>query len=608
MALARTLTALDGRSYGDYKRILGTHPLDLPRAAELLVDRVQVDPYAPPSLMRVRLPLDETGRAPLVPADLLADAAGRIATGDFLARSFAAAALTHAGGERRNRRRADHDQPPPIGIGTPGQEVLERTSVVVTPTAHGAAPTHVEARITVQLPAAGRRIRGRQAAELLTAVLPRIVADSLLRIDADALRDHVVLYRDQLALQSDLTARGLVAFVGDGAILPRRAGDSDQPLVSGAVPFRSPDSLRVSVDLPSGRRVTGMGVPAGVTVIIGGGYHGKSTLLRAIERGIHPHIAGDGRTWVLTRPDAAAIRAEDGRSVASTDISPFISGLPSGTDTRAFSTTNASGSTSQAANLIEAVDSGATALLIDEDTSATNFMIRDARMRRIIPADREPITPFVDRVRPLHRDRGVSTILVAGGSGAFFEVADHVIALDAYGPRDVTEQARAIAAEDPSPPVTVAPEDTSPPTTPLPPTAPHVPVLPPAVPRVPAPGALRPADTRKFARARGLSRIQFGREDIDLSAVSQLVDPAQTQAIAGALEALAHAFAADPALSIGAALTQLDARLESEGLESLAPQRGHPGHLARPRMLEVAAALNRVRGLTIRSHVTGAPA
>ena len=136
-------------------------------------------------------------------------------------------------------------------------------------------------------------------------------------------------------------------------------------------------------------------------MIVGGGYHGKSTLLRAIERGVYPHIAGDGREWVITRPDAVTVRAEDGRAVTGVDISPFIAGLPSGADTRSFSTTNASGSTSQAANLVEAVGAGASTLLIDEDTSATNFMIRDERMRALIPADQEPITPFIDRVRPL---------------------------------------------------------------------------------------------------------------------------------------------------------------------------------------------------------------
>lgn len=582
MDLAQTLHSLDGRGYGDYKRIVGTHFLGVCR---LTVDRVQVDPFAPPSLMRVSVDRSRTG----IPDDLVADHAGRIAAGDHLARAFAAAARSHSGGGRRSPRRADRDQPPPVAIGTPGQQILERTSVVFP--ADGSPEGQVEARITVDLPASGRRIRGHQAAQILTDTLPGIVEEALLDLDMGDLRAQVVQYRDQLALQEQLAARGLVAFVGDGAILPRRSGDSDRPLGEGAVPFRSPDSRRVAFDLPSGRRVEGMGVPEGVTLIVGGGYHGKSTLLRAIERGVYPHIAGDGREWVLTRPDATAIRAEDGRSVASVDIAPFISGLPSGTDTRAFTTTNASGSTSQAATLVESVDAGATALLIDEDTSATNFMIRDARMRRLVPAHREPITPFVDRVRALYEERGVSTILVAGGSGAFFDVADHVLALDSYVPRDVTEQAHAIAAEAPTPPADGFASEAA--------QAGTAPVFSAPAARVPSTDSLRPADKRKFARARGRTTIQYGREDMDLTAVLQLVDPAQTQAIAHALERLADDFAQDPGLSVAEALARLGRRLDADGLEGLSHHRGHPGHLARPRIQEIAAALNRYRGLRI---------
>lgn len=586
MDLAQLLTSLDGRGYGDYKRIRGTHTLPLPGSsghAALDVDRVQVDPFAPPSLMRVRLDRAQTG----IPDDLLADRAGRIAAGDFLTRSFARAASSLLGGGSKSPRRADRDTPPPIMIGTPGQQVLERTSVVFT-------DAEVDVRITVALPAAGRRIKGRRAAGLLCEELPQIVADALVApLDLGALRAHITLYRDQLDLREQLTTRGLVSFVADGALLPRRSGDSDLPLTDGGVPFRSPDVLKTSFDLPSGRRVAGMGVPEGITVIIGGGYHGKSTLLRAIERGVYPHVSGDGREWVLTRPDAVAIRAEDGRSTASVDISPFINDLPSGADTRTFTTKNASGSTSQAANLIEAVEAGASALLIDEDTSATNFMIRDDRMRRLIPAHREPITPFVDRVRALHDERGVSTVLVAGGSGAFFDVADHVIALDAYVPDDVTEQARTIAREDGTTARdgAIAGSESSPDQS-------HPPEHFAAAPRVPAADSLRPADKRKFARARGRATIQYGRDDIDLSAVLQLVDTAQTQAIAHTLERLADSLDAHATLTD--AVAALDRAIDDGGLDALSPHTGHPGHLARPRPQEIAAAVNRYRGLRIR--------
>ncbi|MGP9538086.1 ABC-ATPase domain-containing protein [Brachybacterium sp. AOP43-C2-M15] len=556
--LTRILTAIDGRGYGSYKQLKGSYDLG---PCRLIIDHVQVDPFAPPSLMRLVVDWD----AAAIPQDHLADRRGMVATTDFLARVLAEAASSIDG---------------KISIGRPGQEILERSTVAVT-------DQGIEARLAAELPASGRRIRGRQASRLLTEDLPRLAEAALFhhRLDAEALRAHVTLHRDQEALRDQLAGRGLVAFVGDGAILPRRAGDSDLPLTEGAVPFESPASLRTTVDLPSGRRVSGMGVPDGVTVIVGGGYHGKSTLLRAIERGVYPHCEGDGRDWVIARRDVAAVRAEDGRSVAGVDISPFISGLPSGTDTRRFSTTNASGSTSQAASLVEAVDAGTSALLIDEDTSATNFMIRDQRMRALIPAEREPITPFVDRIRPLYAERGVSTVLVAGGSGAFFDVADHVIALDEYVPRDVTEQARALAEVAPRPDAAVFGEPRA---------------------RIPALGTLRPPGKRKPATAKGGETIRLGHENIDLAAVSQLVDAAQTQAIAHALDRLAELTEQTGQtrqtgqvgpLALDAAISALFDRLDAEGLDALSPHRGHPGHLARPRPLEVHAAVNRYRGL-----------
>lgn len=549
--LSQLLASLDGRGYGSYKQLRGSYDLG---SCRLVIDHVQADPYAPPSLMRLVVDRAAAG----FPEDLLADRRGRVATSDFLARALTEAA-SHSG-ER-------------VDVGAPGQEVLERTTIAV-------ADGSIEARLAAELPASGRRIQGRRVARLLTEDLPRIAEAVLFhaRHDAEALRAHVALHRDQEALRDRLAGRGLVALVGDGAILPRRAGDSDLPLTEGAIPFESPASLRVEIDLPSGRRVSGMGIPEGVTVIVGGGFHGKSTLLRALERGIHPHRAGDGREWVITRADAAAIRAEDGRAVTGVDISPFIRGLPSGTDTRSFTTANASGSTSQAASLIEAADAGASALLIDEDTSATNFILRDARTRALIPADREPITPFVDRVRPLFTERGVSTVLVAGGSGAFFDVADHVIAMDSYVPRDVTAEARALAekAQPPAAPVFTAPR-----------------------PRLPDPVSLRPADARKPASARGRGTIRLGREHLDLSAVSQLLDPAQTQAVAHALDRLADLLAEDGPLPLEDAVQVLVDRIENGGLETLSPHRGHPGHLARPRALEIHAAVNRWRGLRL---------
>ena len=577
--LASTLHNLDGRSYGNLKQIRGRYTFG---PVTVFIDRVQADPFASPSKVRVRVDRADAK----FPLNLTTDRADRIAAADYLLRAG-------------NEVLAKLDQRALI-LGRPGQEVLERTNVLID-------DAGFEARLLVNLPARGRRILGHQAADILTRDLPEF-AERLFLFDrwsdapagsggntpapsAKGLADHVQLHRDQLELRSHLGEAGLIGFIGNGAILPRTSGDSDRPMKSSdAVAFTSPPELEHTVELSSGRSITGMGIPRGVTVIVGGGYHGKSTILRALERGVYPHIAGDGREWVISDPTATSIRAEDGRAVTGDDISAFINNLPSGTDTRSFSTTNASGSTSQAANLVEAIEAGARTLLIDEDTSATNFMIRDERMRALIPAEREPITPFVDRVRPLLTRQGVSTVLVAGGSSAFFEVADHVIALDAYVPSEVTTKAHDLVG------VTAADLDPAAELNRDPGTSSDAPVFA-AAPRVPTAKALRPASKTKTARAKGSDRIQFGRDFIDLIAIAQLVDAQQASGVAEALEYLAEIF--DGRTSLTHALAEIEDMLDAQGLDGITGHRDHPGHLTRPRGQEIAAALNRYRGLSL---------
>lgn len=548
---------LDGAGYGAYKKLKGAYSEpDL----TVSIDRVQADPYASPSKVRLILPMQAAG----IPQYLVDDATGRVAVADFLAR----------------RIQADPNRPRNVHIGDIGQQVLERTHVLVT-------PDRVEARLLVGLPAKGRRILGRQAAHLLADDLPHIADDCLRHdrfapADVQALEDHVALLRDQEALRAQLQPRKLVAFVGNGAILPRAAGDSDRPLgANQATAFDSPESLSQTFELPSGRTVTGMGIPEGLTVIVGGGYHGKSTLLRALERGIYPHIAGDGREWVISRADVASVRAEDGRPITGDDISPFITNLPTGVDTRHFTTTNASGSTSQAANVVEAHAASTSALLIDEDTSATNFMIRDRLMQRLVPNDKEPITPFVQRVRSLYDATSVSTVLIAGGSGAYLRLADTVIAMDAYRPSEVTARAHEIAREGQAAEDTEDAEDTA--------EFHHVTAR-----RVLARGTL---SSRKPPKPRGLSTISVDRSDIDLSAVGQLIAPSQTAAIAAALAWLSKN--ADGQTPLVDLVARLEQQIAEKGLAVLVPGRDHPGHLSRPRGAEILAAANRYRELKL---------
>lgn len=558
--LAQQLHRLDGAGYGAYKSIRGVHRLN--EHLEISIDRVQSDPYAPPSLLQAYVPVAATQMT----ADLR-DTITATAVADHLTRR-----VQHA-----IRKYVPHKDKSTGGlsIDAPGQQVLERTSVTFC---HDPIP-QVIVRMEAALPAQGRRIRGKAASTLLTKLLPTVIDHALLALDHEALAHSIALLRDQTRLRELLVENDLVAFIANGAVLPRASGDSDLP-AEHAVPFSSPDSLERSFQLPSGRQVTGMALPRGVTLIIGGGYHGKSTVLRALERGVYNHTDGDGREFATTVDDAVALRAEDGRSVVGVDISPFIGELPGGVDTTCFSTTNASGSTSQAASLIESLEAGATTLLIDEDTSATNFMVRDERMRRLVPSDKEPITPLQDRVRALWEDLGVSTILVAGGSGAFLDVADRVLLLDHYQVSDITEQAlqlaEPIAQQDPFP----APRNR-------------------AVKSLRGPSRSKPQRGGKQSwQAKGLATLKYPGGIVDLSAVPQLVDASQTNSIAAILRLFEDR--TPEYQEVGEIIAEIFAQIDREGLDSISSFRGHPGRLARPRPQEVFAAINRIRSLAIR--------
>lgn len=568
--LQRKLLALDGRGYASYKEIQGSYELGLFR---LSIDYVQADPYAPPSRLRLAISRQDAH----IPEELVNARDKRVAAADYITRMFAAAIRQYCA--RKGM------EPQALRIDCGGQQVLERTSVHI-------GPQWIEARLEAELPAAGRRILGRAASAILVEALPAIAEQSLryANIEPGKLQQHITLYQDQQHLRAALASRGLVAFIANGALLPRESGVSDKPLQQGAVPFRSPASLEIELELPhAGTRVKGMGIPRGITLIVGGGYHGKSTVLQAIELGVYNHLAGDGREYVITCPDAAKIRAEDGRSVVHTDISPFINHLPGGKSTSDFSTRNASGSTSQAANTIEALEAQSSLLLIDEDTSATNFMIRDGRMQQLIARDKEPITPYIDRIQALYAEHGVSTILIVGGCGDYLSVADRVIMLDEYVPQDITVQAKKIAA---------------------------------------LPGYEREAaDARGFgrlrgrtilrgsftasskgkparAKARGRHTLTYGDESIDLSGLEQLVDDSQARCLAAMLDYFAKQMpqlqpsqAQGGRLSLLAAAEQMYSRITEGGLDRLVPGAGHPGNLAFVRKQEFMAAVNRYRGL-----------
>ena len=434
------------------------------------------------------------------------------------------------------------------------------------------------------MPAFGRRIAGRHAESLFFEEIPRIVKAALLykNLEPEALSNHIKTAEDADSLREGLNKMGIIAFVADGSILPRASGIDPSPLTKGKiVPFRSPGPLQVEMMRPNFGPITGMGIPKGVTLIVGGGYHGKSTLLNALEKGVYNHIPGDGREWVVSDSRAVKIRAEDGRRIEKVDISPFIANLPFGRETREFSTEDASGSTSQAANTMEALEAGAKVLLIDEDTSATNFMIRDHRMQELVSKEREPITPFIDKIRQLSHDLGVSTILVIGGSGEYFDVADTVICMVEYTPQDMTSEAKEIAEKYKAERRQEGGEFFGRVTS-----------------RIPLSGSFDPSRGRREVKisAKGLKTILFGRHSIDLDAIEQLIDPSQTRALGDAIRYATQFM--DGKKTMGQVLEAVLCNVDKDGLDVLSSK--PVGNYAEFRGLELAAAINRLRTLTVR--------
>ncbi len=600
--LTSHLHAIDGRSYAAYKAIVGRYRS--PLGWVLYIDRIQPDPYAPPTAIRVVLPLALIGAdarltgtdAHLTETDshltganetlteanetltgtnehLTASPTRAVALRDYLARTLRELLKGQA-----------------ISIAPAGQEILERSSVNLHETwqddfstpAFNAPGPYLELRLRWSLPAFGREIAGRQAARNLNLDLARAIASLDLReseLGAAAWK-HCQVAEDHAALQEILVECGWVAFLADGANLARRSGVSQLPL-EGGVPLTAPETLAQTVQLPHAGVVRGTAIPAGVTVIAGGGYHGKSTLLNAIARGIYPHIPGDGRELVATVPEAMAVRAADGRAVTGVDLRPFISHLPGrDADPAQFTTANASGSTSQAASIMESLElwgqSAQAALLLDEDTCATNLLIRDQRMRALVSSEREPITPLVDRIRALHRERGISTLIVMGGSGDYLDVADQVLIMDSYRLVDATAQARQVCDSQPR-------MDTSLPDFPLP--AQRLPQRPEAKRRGPS-----------RTRALGTQRLVLDRHEVDVADVSGLVDEGQALAVAWALRALLERHF-DGRTSLPQALAQVAKRLDDVGLDALGE--AHPAFLVRPRLVDVGAAVNRLRSLQV---------
>ncbi|MGP4042452.1 ABC-ATPase domain-containing protein [Gracilibacillus sp. D59] len=563
--LQQLLQNIDGKGYKAYKSIQGRYSF---HRYELCVDYVQGDPFASPSKIRIVIP--DAYRP--IKDEWKQSNERNIYVADHMARSVAKAI------QAESKQLRGSGKSGLIHIDQPGQEILERTAVQLK-------KDKTIVCLSVGLPANGRRINGKEAEKLFFTILPSILKYSIFAIKDEELEQSVQLADQHIAIREKMKQNNWIGFIADGAILPRESGVSNRPLKK-AVPFESPQENRVEINLPHREDpLTGMAIKKGISLIVGGGYHGKSTLLQALERGVYHHIHGDGREYVLTDPDAVKIRAEDGRQVTSVNISAFINDLPHGQATTNFTTENASGSTSQATNVVEAIEAGTTTLLIDEDTSATNFMIRDVRMQALVHEDKEPITPFIDKIKQLRDDLDVSTILVMGGSGDYFDVADEVIMMDQYKPFSVTDKAREIVKNHPVSRQSVTEKLTINMNQ-----------------RVFLPQSLNlQKGKKKKVQAKGLYTIMMGTSTIQLQDVEQLVDASQTQAIAEMLRFMEAKGVLKQTKPLSELLDDLETLIDKEGLQAFAPfPNQHPGDLARPRRFEIAACLNRMRTAKVR--------
>lgn len=558
--LKKELIKIDHKSYGMYKTLGGSYSYG---NYILHIDHVQGDPFASPSRLRFEVKKERHG----FPEEYYEEKHRRLALEDQVLRQFL-----------RQLRQLDKGS---MGSGKSGrittcpanQTVQERIAVVFS-------KDRMELRFEMGFPARGRTIMAKEMQKLVFDILPELAERCLFYRKWDTksksfLEKAVFLADDQKELRRQLKERGLTGFVANGAILPRESGISDRPMRD-AVPFISPESLQIEIELPHKGKMIGMGIPKGITVIVGGGYHGKSTLLKALEQGVYNHIAGDGREYVVADATGMKIRAEDGRSILHTDISLFINHLPAGQDTVDFSSENASGSTSQAANLIEAMEAGAELLLLDEDTSATNFMIRDKVMAKLVSDEKEPITTLLRHIRGIYKTMGISFIIVVGSSGDYLSVADLVLQLDYYKVKDVTKEAKEIceqcqiAGQYAEKEVCMSEFSRK----------------------------LKPVrSARRKLKSMGTDTVLIDRESIDVRYLEQLSESGQTTALAYMMGWILDHVTKEE--DIQEFIENMYKLIERKGMAAVIPANYSAGHPVLPRKQELYACLSRYRSAKI---------
>ena len=569
--LEQLLRETDHKSYPAYKSLKGKYIF---QGYILSIDHVQGDPFAAPSSLSIHMQAQQHG----FPRDYISEPHRRVMLENYLLRGFyrELGRFSHkAGGSGKSGA---------LSVSSCGQEVLERSALTFSP-----KDGSMILRFSAGFPAAGRTTLSMELKKMLFEYVPSCVAKALRfsAINQNELKHWISVSDDQQSIRLSLSDAGLVAFVANGSALPRKSGVDERPMTD-AIPFESPAEDMVTLSLPGGRSISGLGIRKGITLIVGGGYHGKSTLLKALERGVYNHIPGDGREFVITEESAMKLRSEDGRSVKQLDISAFIRNLPSGRDTVCFSTEDASGSTSQAANTVEAILAGSKTLLIDEDTSATNFMLRDSLMQQVIHPKQEPIIPFLSRMRQLYEQLGISTILVAGSSGAFFEIADTILQMKEYRPLNITVKAKeAASAEKNLYYESRKPEETAS-------DLPHW-----TDKRIALPNRDVTESRKVKVRGNGTDAVSINHESVELRFVEQVIDPEQTNLLGALLRVLEEQYF-NGQKPLTACVSEIYARLKKEGFTTASAQGQIPGNLAMIRLQELWAMVNRYRGLQLK--------
>lgn len=542
------LERINGRGYKSYKSLVGLS--EVVDRVRVTVIKVQGDPFAPPSVVKLEhntnMP-DWSLQAP-------------VATSDCILRRLRVLL------KKFSMKGVGEGNSGVLSVPKLAPIMIRRSSLEVVKTGVGRA--RIVARVHVGLPSRGRRVVSGAAEELLLERLPKAFTSSV-SVGEDKLRRHVETWIEQEHIRARLEDMGLVSFVGDGSILPRRCGGCWEPLED-AVPFESPPSLRVSVDLPTGRSITGMGIRRGLTVVSGPAYHGKTTLIEAVSAGVWNHIPGDGREYVITIRESFVVMSENGRRVTCVDLTPWLSEMPGASNLSCFTTSDASGATSVAATIQESIELGARLLIIDEDNVATNIIHRDYWLEELI--GRKTLHTVADLAPGLKR-AGVSVIVVATGSSELLSRADHVIVMNEYKALDLTHKARQVTAK----------KDTSD-----------------GVVEYRAPRGRRMTASMRLDKAKLRGRmleVRGADELIDLRPLVQLEEETQLKTV---VEATLRILAKGGVDTIGSECKDVEAKLARGGFREVVGKEPGPS-LSEARALDIGFLINRMPWLRVLS-------